>query len=281
MSNLKYDVVSIYCAPRGQTFYFIRNNTQGFFESRGMDLSSMVYFLLFKLRDFRKDHREYVQLLKKGDFDLRSKPYYDEDELISLSEVCTEDENKLFKKREQEIDLSLLDEEDELSCMAYVAQFHPRRNFYNGYSSIESDEHAFVNVLMRELNFNKIMDKLMGVLEKEINTGNTATKSVNDLFEQDDLKYMITGSNGDLWVELFLQMNLPDNEKYQLLYQAQPQMILKDKNHRNDPELIRCALDGVKGSHKKLKALFEKLPAKMKENQEVLRFYDWHRECSL
>ena len=57
MNQLKYDVASIYIAPRGQTFYFIYNNNQEFFESKGMDLSSLVYMLLFKLRDFQSDNK--------------------------------------------------------------------------------------------------------------------------------------------------------------------------------------------------------------------------------
>jgi hypothetical protein len=281
MDQLKYDVASVYCAPRGQTFYFIRNNVHGFFESKGMDLSSLVYMLLFKVRDFRSDHRAYVRLLQQGNFDLRNKPYYNEDELIHLAETCVEDEFYLFKKREHEIDLSLLDEEDELRCMAYVAQFNPRRNYYNGYSSHASDSRAFVNVLMRDANFTKVIEKMMATLERDINIGNPEPTSVKDLVDMEDLKDMITGPNGDLWVEIFLMMELPEREKYRLLYQAQPREILKNKEHCLDVEFVRCAIDGVKCSHKKLKAFFAELPREIQEHPAVLQFYDWHRECSL
>ena len=281
MDQLKYDVASIYSEPRGQTFYFIYNNVHGFFESGGMDLSTMVYMLLFKLRDFRKDHREYVHLLKKGDFDLRNKPYYDEDELIKLAQKCEKDENYLFKKREQEIDLSLLDEDDELVCMAYVALFNPRRNFYNGFSSSASDSRAFLNVLMHDANFTKMVEKMMEVLEKDINTKNPEPTTLSQLIDLEDLKYMLLGPNGDVWVEIFLMMDLPEEEKYRLLYQAQPRQILKNEAHRMDVEYVRCAIDGVKCSHKKLKALIADLPQEMQEHPEVMKFYAWHRECSL
>lgn len=281
MDQLKYDVASIHCAPRGQTFYFLYNNVHGFFESRGMDLSSMVYMLLFKLRDFRKDHREYVRLLQKGDFDLRNKPYYDEDELLRRAQECAEDERYLFKKREHEIDLSLLDGEDELRCMAFVAQFHPRRNYYNGYSSYASSSHTLMNVFMRDVNFAKMLEKMMAVIERDINIGNPEPTPVTKLFDLEDLQFMITGPNGDLWVELFLKMELPETEKYRLLYQAQPHELLKNEEHRMDVEYVRCAIDGLKCNHKKLKAFFAELPQEMQEHPEVLQFYDWHRECSI
>lgn len=276
MDELKYDVASLYCAPRGQTFYFIRNNVHGFFESRGMDLSSTVYFLLFKLRDFRKDHRECMQLLKKGDFDFRNKPYYDEDELIQLAKECAADENNLFKKREHEIDLSLLDEEDELGCMAYVAQFNPRRGLKDGYYTPASDQRALIDSLIREVKFDKMVEKMMEVLERDINTINPEQTKLSKLIDIDDLKYMITGINGDVWVDLFLLFDLPEREKYSLLYKAQPFLILENKTHKYDVEYLRYAMDGVKNDQEKLYRLFEALPKKMQKHNEVIDFYNWH-----
>lgn len=281
MNQLKYDVASIYIAPRGQTFYFIYNNNRGFFESKGMDLSSLVYMLLFKLRDFHSDNEAYVELLQKGDFDYRNKSYYDEEELLTMAEECLKDEDYLFKKREHEIDLSLLDKTDEIQCMAYVSQFSPRRNFYNGYCTSSSNNLALISVLMRESNFNKMVGKIIQMLESDINTGNTERIPINKFFDIEEIKYLITGANGDLWYDLYLKMDIPEREKYSFLYQAQPRLILKNEVHRLDVDYVRCAIDGVKCSHKKMKALFADLPVEMQENKEVFSFYSWHRECSL
>ncbi|MCE2683208.1 MAG: hypothetical protein LW704_09690, partial [Cryomorphaceae bacterium] len=62
---------------------------------------------------------------------------------------------------------------------------------------------------------------------------------------------------------------------------AQPRLILDNEVHRFDVDYVRCAIDGVKCSHKKMKALFADLPLEMQENKEVFSFYSWHRECSL
>jgi hypothetical protein len=281
MNQLKYDVASIYIAPRGQTFYFIYNNNQEFFESKGMDLSSLVYMLLFKLRDFQSDNEAYVELLQKGKFDYRDKSYYDEEELLIMAEECLKDEDYLFKKREHEIDLSLLEKSDEIQCMAYVSQFNPRRNFYNGYCSSSSNNLALISVLMRESNFNKMVGKIIQMLESDINTGNTERIPINKFFDIEEIKYLITGANGDLWYDLYLKMDIPEREKYSFLYQAQPRLILDNEVHRFDVDYVRCAIDGVKCSHKKMKALFADLPLEMQENKEVFSFYSWHRECSL
>ena len=87
MGILKFDVCRLFIAQKGLYFYFIRNNKDGVYDSKGMDLSSLVYFLLFKLRSFRQDHAAYVRMLQKREFDLREKPYFNENELIDLANV--------------------------------------------------------------------------------------------------------------------------------------------------------------------------------------------------
>lgn len=275
MKELKYDVCRIYIESKKSNFYFIRNNHDKVFESYGMDLSSLVYMLIFKLRDYRQEHQAYVRLLKEGNFDLREKPYYRDDEIIDLADSCTRDENFLFKIRSEEIDLSLLNEFDELECMSYVSKFNPRRNFYNGYSTYESGMKEILNILTRSMKFDDVMKKLILNLKKV-----TGRKEIEDLMEVEDIKNLIKGPNGDLWCKLFLKTNIPEFEKYQVLYQAQPYEILKNKRHLENIEFIRFAIDGAKNNHQKMKILFEKLPLELQENPQVLNFYKWHRECS-
>ena len=273
MDILKYDVCRIYIASKDSFFYFIRNNKDDIYDSKGMDFSSLVYFLFFKLRSFRQDHAAYVRLLQKGAFDIRVKPYFNEDELMDLVNSCLEDENKLFKKWNEDIDLSLLNEIDELECMSYISKFNPRRNFYNAYCTSESGMKDVLRVLTREMNFDKIMENLFNNLSK-----NDGQRKIEELLVIDELKYLITGQNGDLWCDLFLKVNLPEFDKFRILYQAQPFKILENEINLKSVELIRCALDGVKNNHRKMTTLFEKLPKEMQQNRNVLNFYNWHRE---
>lgn len=275
MGILKFDVCRLYIAQKGLYFYFIRNNKDGIYDSKGMDLSSLVYFLLFKLRSFRQDNAAYVRLLQKGEFDLREKPYFDENELIDLVNDCLHDELFLYKNRIEEIDLSKLNEFDEIETMSYVSKFNPRRNFYNGFCTYESGMKDVLRILTREMNFDKIMEKLLGNLE---NTNGQNT--IDQLMEIEDLKYLITGPNGDLWCNLFMKVNLPEFDKYRILYQAQPFKIFENKKSLESIELVRCAIDGVKNNHQKMKSLFNKLPKEMQENNDILNFYNWHRECT-
>lgn len=275
MGILKFDVCRLFISQKGLYFYFIRNNEDGIYDSKGMDLSSLVYFLLFKLRSFREDHVGYVRLLQKGEFDLREKPYFNENELIDLANDCLHDELFLYKNRTEEVDLSILNEFDELQTMSYVSRFNPRRNFYNGFYTYESGMKDVLRILTREKNFDNIMEKLLGILE---NTDEQNT--VHPLMEIEDLKYLITGPNGDLWCNLFMKVNLPEFEKYRILYQAQPFKIFENKKSLKSVELVRCAIDGVKNNHQKMKSLFSKLPIEMQENSDILNFYNWHRECA-
>jgi hypothetical protein len=243
-----------------------------------MDLSSLVYLLIFKLRDYGIHHREYVNLLKTGDLDFRNKPYYDEDKLMELVEDCMKDEYQLFKKREHEIDLSLLDEENELACMAYVSAFNPHRGFRGNYTSFSYDEYALIELFARESRVDKIMEKMIEVIEKDINLGKTEPTTVDELFDVNDLNYMITGPNGDLWCELFLMMKIPEKQKYQQLYQARPSLLLENEAHQKEVEYVLCALDGGKDSDERMEKLFSNLPAEMQENPVVSNFYQWHRQ---
>jgi hypothetical protein len=278
MKNLKYDVCRIFIASKGSYFYFIRNNDDDIYDSKGMDLSSLVYFLFFKLRTFRQNHAAYVRLLQKGVFDLRDKPYFNEDELIDLVNSCVLDENVLFKKRTEEIDLNQLNEFDELQSMSYISKFNPHRNYYNGYCSIQSHEQALMKMLLREMKVEKIMEKLLINLNKEKQGNDNETKSIEELIDLEDLNYLIEGSNGDLWCDLFLQTNLPESEKFRILYHSQPFKILENKTHLHNIEYVRFAFDGVKNNHQKMKSLFEKLPKEIQKNSSVLNFYEWHRE---
>jgi len=273
MDNLKYDVCRIYISSKDSFFYFIRNNDDDIYDSKGMDLSSLVYFLFFKLRPFRQDHTAYVRLLQKGTFDLREKPYFNEDELIDLARSCVEDENQLFKMWNEGIDLSLLNENNELECLSYISRFNPRRNFYKDYSTSEFGMKDVLRLLTREMNFDKIMENLLNNLEK-----NDGQSKIEELIVIDEMKYLITGSNGDLWCDLFLKVNLPEFDKFKILYQAQPFKILENEINLKSVELIRCAIDGVKNNHRKMTTLFEKLPKEMQQNRNVLNFYNWHRE---
>ena len=281
MNSLKYDVASIHIAPRGQTFYFLYNTQKDFFESFGMDLSSMVYLLLFKLREYGINHRDYVQLLKMEDFDLRNKPYYDEDKLMKLVEDCMKDEYQLFKKREHEIDLSLLDEENELACMAYVSDYNPHRGYRGTYNSFSAEDHALIELFSRESRVDKIMEKIIEVIEKDVNLGKTDPTTVDELFDVNDLNYMITGPNGDLWCELFLMMKIPEKQKYQQLYRARPSLLLENEAHQKEVEYVLCALDGQKDSDERMGQLFTNLPAEIQENPLVYNFYHWHRVKAL
>lgn len=273
MGILKFDVYRLFIAQKGLYFYFIRNNKDGVYDSKGMDLSSLVYFLLFKLRSFRQDHAAYVRMLQKGEFDLREKPYFNENELIDLANDCLYDKSLLYKNRTEEIDLSQLNEFDEIQTLSYVSRFNPRRNFYNGFCTDESGMKDVLRILTREMNFDNIMEKLLGNLENTDGRNN-----IDQLMEIEDLKYLITGPNGDLWCSLFMKVNLPEFDKYRILYQAQPFKIFENKKSLKSIELVRCAIDGVNNNHQKLTTLFNKLPNEMQENSDILNFYEWHRE---
>jgi hypothetical protein len=77
-----------------------------------------------------------------------------------------------------------------------------------------------------------------------------------------------------------MKVNLPEFDKYRILYQAQPLKIFENKKSLKSVELVRCAIDGVKNNHQKMKSLFSKLPKEMQENNDILNFYNWHRECT-
>lgn len=278
MSTLKYDVVSIYVPQKEKTFYFLYNNSYNLFESEGMDFSSMVYMLLFKLRDFGKNHTGYVQLIKEGNHTYQNKSYFDKHELPNLLELCITDEKKLFKNRKKEIDTSLLDENDELKTMNYVSQFNPKRQYHNNYSSVFAGEIALINLLVREMKFEEMLEKMMTLLKKKSQAKNQDRASIEELLGTDNLSFMITGPNGDLWYDLFLRLELPEQEKYNILYQAQPFRILNNKEHVKNLEHVRYALDGAKLDDDSLKKLFEELPKGIQSNPEIAQFYEWHRE---
>jgi hypothetical protein len=69
---------------------------------------------------------------------------------------------------------------------------------------------------------------------------------------------------------------MPEREKFQLLYRAQPFRILDFKKHSMDLDYLRYAIDGVKKNQEDLKKLFVSLPRSMQNNNELINFYSWH-----
>ena len=276
MNTLKYDITRIAITKINKPYYFIRDNKYNVFVSDGMDLSSAVYFLMIILRDYGNDHEQYVQLLQKGDFDFQNKSYYDEGALLDLVESCKEDAKKLYLNREHDINLKALNKSNELESMAYISNFNPKRNFYSNYLSKESEEMSFIEVLIREMTFEKMLQKMMELLKNNMEEEKSSKLTLQELFDTDDLASMIKGPNGDLWFDLFIQVNMPEREKFQLLYRAQPFRILDFKKHSMDLDYLRYAIDGVKKNQEDLKKLFVSLPRSMQNNNELINFYSWH-----
>jgi hypothetical protein len=71
---------------------------------------------------------------------------------------------------------------------------------------------------------------------------------------------MITGVNGGCRIDMFLLFDLPEREKYSLLYKAQPFRILENDTNKCYTEYLRFSIDGLKNDQEKLRRLFEALP---------------------
>ncbi len=276
MSFLEFDLFRVFITKKKKYFYFIQNMKNNFMQSKGMDLSSSVYMLMFKNREYKCQHQEYVKMLKNQDFDFENKPYFDKNIFEKLISESEKDENYLFKNWDTEIDINQIDENNEMKALSYISTYNPRRNFYNGYSTLDVHEALLVKVLCREV----IIDKILSNLKNKIK-GSEQVK-ISDIVELEDMKILLLGPNGDLWLNLFLSIETIDKKsKYCFLYKITPSKLLDNRQHLNDPEYVKCAIDGLKFNHQKLTDFFKNLPKSIQTNIEILSFYDWHRECSL
>jgi len=278
MLKFKYDIAKVFVDSKNEDFYFIWNLENNFLDSQGMDFSSLVYFLMFKLRDYGKDYQACVELLKKDDFDFKNKYYYSENELIKMKLSCDRDEKKLFNKHNEEINVLLIDPLDELLGMRYIYQFKPNRKYYGVYSTFSEIELRLIEIVKRESNFKRIMDSFKNNLIDAENFDSSDIHSICKLIEVEDFKYLISGQNGDLWCDLFLNIDLEQRQKFTLLYQSQPKKLMENKNHQHDLEYVRYAIDGSKFNQEQLITLFEMLPKSVQKNQEIRDFYNWHLE---
>lgn len=98
--------------------------------------------------------------------------------------------------------------------MAYVFKFNPKRNFYSDYLSRESEEMVFIEVLIREMTFEKMLEKMMKLLKDNMEEEKTSKITLQELFDTDDLATMIKGPNRDLWFDLFIQVNMHERENF-------------------------------------------------------------------
>jgi hypothetical protein len=132
----------------------------------------------------------------------------------------------------------------------------------------------FIKMAERDNLFESMMPRILEMLFSSLDS--TGKLDVSDFFAPEDLKIMIQGGNGDLWVELFEKLDFPGSDKYEILYQAQGLAIIDKKEHLKNKHYVLLAIESLKFDSEKLKKLQGALPASLLKDQQIMDLFRWH-----
>lgn len=266
-NNLTFSITS--ADHKNRTFYFIWDNQRCIPETRGTDLATCCYLLLFKvLRHDDENYDAYLKMLAEQSF------LSDPDKQKVLIQTLKQDEGRAYREQEQSFDLNQINPEDRRTTQEYVAQFNPHQAYEYAFRSEASSLELFVKMAERDRLFDQMMSRILEMLFASLDSPRDL--NVSDFFTPEELKVMIQGGNGDLWVEFFQKLDFPGIDKFELLYQAQGLAILNKKMHLKKKQYVLAAIESLKFESEKLEKLQAALPASMLRDQQILDLFSWH-----
>lgn len=278
MSNyFQYDIFSME-HPDGRVFYFVWDLKNDVLECDGTDYSSMAYMLFFKIRDLGKNSEECARLLMTRRSH-NEKNYLDSKFITFLKDQIEKDEKQLFRNWSVPLLPSNIHEgADEWELMEIIAAYNPKRSYVKNYKSESSWGIMFRDVILRDNHLQSMLQKATEKL-KEANEAGTRNKiGLSDLFTVEDLRLMLEGPNGDLWINIFTLGKEPTKADLLHLYKAQGASIIENKNHLQDKELVLVAMNSTKNDLTNFQSVYNVLPKELKEDLQLSNLYHWQLE---
>lgn len=261
MNHLPFDIASIDIPVLKRTYYFIYNTRSRQFESKGVDLSTAVYLLLLKLRPYKEQFGQYLEMLHPQEFDLRKKDYFFPDQVIDLAQQCMYDKDGLYREWPEPLNIKNLDPTNELKCLEYVGKYNPQRKFYGIFSTPEAESTSVNNHLLK---YFKPQDQ--------------SEADLTDFSLQmalESLKLMIKNIYGEKDQDSG-KMEISQLKLYSYIYKKDGMKILRNEDHLTNVEYVRCALSCYRNDPYSLQKLYGSLPFEIKNNDDVCSFYEWH-----